>query len=434
MNRSDLERRSRPRTVPGRGLVALATLAVLCWAGAARAQTGGTTGTTTATLSTSDFFIGVQKVEGINLSDADKAKFLNHASCQCKRDVWLKAILINAASAAKAQTIAGTDVVTMMIGQGCDQAFYYHACLTLATTPLSDFRVNGLLVHTTVDVLAGSYGTGTTTLTGTGGTGDATVVSGTGGDSGSSGATTATDHCAVGDAYSQPVYIFVESTPTLYDGGSGQLNVVIDGSPPPTPAPVTVGYANEALLVNWTAVDAVSVPDIQGYQVFCSRADQYQVFKDGTFSTSVDSCPGTDAVYVPNTIDGGADQVPSFPTDLDPLALMNANTHYICSDFLSTSTSSHRVQILENDIPYGISVAAVDSHGNASLAFAGYTRPQQTLDFYHQYRNGDPQGQATGGCSIAGEHGADDSAAAWTSLGCLGLVLGALTKRRGRCP
>lgn len=436
MNRSDLDRRSRRHhrhTVLR--WAGLAGLVVAAWAGAARAQvgSGGTLGTVTAAnLSTSDFFIGVQKVEGVNLSDVDKARFLNHASCQCKRDVWIKAILVNAASAAKAQLLPGTDTVTVAAGFECDNTLYRPTCLKLGSLSLSQFRLTGLTVHTTVDVLAKSYGATTTTLgTVTGSGGD----TGAGGDSGSGGTTgtevtTSTDPCAVGDAFSQTIYIFVEPSPGMYDG-QGQLAVVIDGTPPPAPSPVTVTGANEALIVDWTSVNMNnSVPDLQGYQIFCSRADMYQVFKDGTFSTSVDSCPATDAVYGATAADAGTAPAPMFPTDLDPMALINGNTHYICSDFLSTSTTSHRVQILENGIMYGIAVASVDQHGNASLAFASpqYTSPVPTLDFYHEYRNGgQPQGQAIGGCSVGG---AGSGIEALSSLAGLAMVVSAVRKRR----
>ena len=432
MNRRDV-RGGRRAAILGAALVAFAVVA-LSGATAARAQTGGVSGTTSGSLSTSDFFIGIQKVNGVNLSDVDKARFLNHASCQCKRDVWIKAILVNAASAAKAQTIAATDVVTMMLGLSCDNSLYRGQCLTLAQLPLSEFRLNGILAHTTVDQLAKSYGaTVTTSVVSSGGvTGTDT---GSGGNSGTGGTTvttgteitTTTDPCAVGDAFSQPVYIFVESSPGMADGGSAQSNIVIDGTPPPAPSPVTVTGDNEALTVGWTSVNNDnSVPDLQGYQVFCSRADQYQVFTDGTFSTSVDSCPVTDGV---TPTDGGTG-LTAFPVDNDPMALINGNTHYICSDFVSTSTTSHRVQILQNDVLYGIAVASVDAHGNYSMAFPvpAYTAPVQTLDFYHEYRaGGQPQGHAVGGCTVAGR--ASGIEALSSLAGVVGLI-GLVRKRR----
>jgi hypothetical protein len=435
MHRNDLDRRSRRNT---RGTVSrwawLAGLVATTWAAVAQAQvgSGGTVGTVAGgNLSTSDFFIGVQKMEGVNLSDVDKARFLNHASCQCKRDVWIKTILASATSAANAQLLPGTDTVTVDIGFACDNTLYRPSCLQLGSLSLSQFRLTGLTVRTTVDVLAKSYGATVTTVgtvTGSGGDTGSGGSTGSGGTTGTE-ATTATDPCAVGDAFSQTVYIFVERSPGMYDG-SGQLAVVIDGTPPPAPSPVTVTAANEALIVDWTSVNNNnSVPDLQGYQIFCSRADQYQVFKDGTFSTSVDSCPNTDAVYPTTNPDAGTSPTAIFPTDLDPMALMNGNTHYLCSDFLSTSTTSHRVQILQNGIQYGVAVASVDTHGNASLAFPvpAYAAPVPTLDFYHQYRNADPQGGATGGCSVSGHATGSDTL---SCLAALAVVLGALRKRR----
>lgn len=437
MNEND--RGERRRQSPSATRFAwLAGLVVVTWAAIGHAQvgTGGVVGTTGGMLSDNDFFVGVQKVEGINLSDVDKARFLNHASCQCKRDVWIKAILASATSAATAQRIAGTDVVSMVVGFACDNTLYRNSCLTLDQTSLSQFRLSGMTVHTTVDALAKSYGVTTTVITTVTGTGGDTGSGGTTGSGGSTGSeiTTATDPCAVGDAFMQTVYILVESSPGVYDG-NGKQTIVIDGTPPPTLSSVTVGWANEALVVGWTPLDSVSVPDLQGYQVFCSRTDQYQVFKDGTFTTSVDSCPSTDAVYSDGgtSTDGGSDGGPMFPSDLDPRALINTNTHYICSDFLSTSTSSHRVQILQNDISYGIAVAAVDAHGNASMAFPTplYTSPMPTIDFYQHYRSGNrPEGQATGGCSVGGD--ASGTETLW-ALAALGVVIGFSPRRhRGR--
>lgn len=409
MNRSTNDR-ERPYSAPWMLALGLGLTWVLS-SGIAEAQLTGTGGTVgTGTLTASDFFIGVQKVQGVNLSDVDKARFLNRASCLCQRDVWLKAIL-NASSAAKAATIAGTDEVTMKLGVSCDQPALTNQCPTIGSLTFSEFRLSGMVVHTTVDVLAQPYGANTiVTATGTGGTGGAGGatgtggIGGTGGDSGTGGGTgVVSGSCDVNDAFNQPVWIFVGAQ-TLSDIGTGQLSVVIDGTAPPATPTVTVTGANEALNVTWTAINMDnSVPDLLGYQIFCTRADQYQVFKSGTFDTSIDSCfidPGAGS----GTGGSSGGTYYTGPTDLDPNALADVNTHYACSDLLSASTTSHRVQILENGINYGIAVASVDRHGNAALALPTppFTMPKPTLDFYHQYRVGDPQGQATGGCAVVG--------------------------------
>jgi len=49
--------------------------------------TGGSTGT--STFSSSDFFVGVQQTQGVNLSDFDVARFFNQARCNCSTPVYL---------------------------------------------------------------------------------------------------------------------------------------------------------------------------------------------------------------------------------------------------------------------------------------------------------------------------------------------------------
>ena len=210
------------------------------------------------------------------------------------------------------------------------------------------------------------------------------------------------------------MWLLVETTPGLFDVASASLQLLIDGDPPPAPTNVVVNPANEALLVTWSAVDQTSVSDLTGYQLFCTRADRFQVFGDGTFSTSVDSCLM------------GASNV----SDLSPTAITDRNTHYVCSDLLSTSTTSYRVKILQNDIPYVVGVAAVDLRGNASV-ITPYrpVSPELTYDFYHAYRSGEPQGQATGGyCAVAGATSSRDLGAVVAATCGLGLL--SWTRRR----
>jgi hypothetical protein len=190
------------------------------------------------------------------------------------------------------------------------------------------------------------------------------------------------------------------------------MALVIDAAPPPTPVVTSLAPANEALIVNWTAIDKALTVDLAGYQVFCTRADQYRVFGLGTFTTSIDSACGDE------------------PTDESPTALADLNTNFLCSGFLGVSDTSARIKVLQNGIPYGIGVAAVDTHGNASPIVAQYQKPVQTLDFYHQYRTGDPQGEATGGCSIGGD-ALPGVAGVGLAVGLAGFALVRSRRRRG---
>jgi len=368
--------------------------------------TGGTTGT--GASSSSDIFLGIQKVKNVNLNDLDRVLFLNRASCECKRTAWIKAVL-NPSAIAKAAQIPSTRRVTMWLGNNCDNMLYTPSCHWLASTSFSDFRLNGILVETDVSVIAQSYGAVVAT-TGSGGSSGAggTDGSGSGGTTGAGGAAGGVGNGGAGggsgttvevppdeatkelcgkvvDGFTQTLWLFVGSDEGKNDTLSASMPLAMDVVPPPAPTNVTISEANEALVVSWEAVDKTITSDLQGYQVFCTRAGQYQVFGDGTFSTSIDTCG--------DTVSNGV-----------PTAIEDRNTHFICSDFLSVSETSYRVKILENNIWYGLGVAAVDRQGNASPITPAYDHPVQTLDFYHQYRNGNPQGAATGGaCAVAGE-------------------------------
>ncbi|HEY8924220.1 MAG TPA: hypothetical protein VIU64_07545 [Polyangia bacterium] len=391
--------------------------------------TGGTSGV--GTTSGSSVFLGIQKVKNVNLNDLDRAIFLNRASCECKRTAWIKAVL-NPSAVATAAQIPSTNRVTMWLGNNCDNALYTPSCHRLASTSFSDFRLNGLLVATDVSVIAQSYGavviptdaggssgTAGTTGAGAGGGGGTTGGEGSGGAAGDSGTTVeippddATKALcgSLVDGFTQTLWLFVGTNEGKNDTMSASLPLAMDVVPPPAPAKVSVSEANEALVVSWEAVDKTITSDLQGYQIFCTRADQYQVFRDGTFSTSIDTCG--------DTVSDGV-----------PTAIQDRNTHFICSDFLSVSETSYRVKVLQNNIWYGVGVAAVDRQGNASPITPIYDHPVQTLDFYHQYRSGNPQGAATGGaCSVAGEPSSGGGALAAFAATSIALTV---RRRRGR--
>jgi len=425
-------------------LASLAMAAVMVGV-APRAQaqvgSGGTTGA--GALSGSDVFLGIQKVKNVNLNDLDRAIFLNRASCECKRTAWIKAVL-NANAVAKAAQIPSTNRVTMYLGNNCDDSRYTPSCKLLKSVPFSEFRLNGLLVQTDVNVIARSYGavltttgsggdsgsggsdgsgsggeTGSGGVTGSGGAGGAVGSGGAGGDSGTTVEVPPDEQTkalcgSLVDGFTQTLWLFVGTNEGTHDTLTDSMALAMDVVPPPAPANLKVAAANEALIVSWDAVDKTITSDLQGYQVFCTRADQYQVFTDGTFSTSIDTCG-------------------DITTNGDPQAIEAANTHFICSDFLSVSETSHRVKVLQNGIPYGISVAAVDRQGNASEMTRVYATPVETLDFYHQYRQGDPQGAASGGaCAVAAQpsRGGVATAVAATSIAAIALAF--VRRRRSR--
>src|SRR5262249_21279294 len=173
----------------------------------------------------------------------------------------------------------------------------------------------------------------------------------------------------------------------------------------------------EALVINWDAIDTAIVPDLQGYQILCSRADQYQVFNiglapdgglgtsGGPFSAAFQTCP---AARTGMGVEG-----------LDPT--------FVCSGILTAQTTSTRVEILQNDITYAAAVVAVDNSGNPSEPLVNFGTPIKTLSFYDVYRNQTPQGQATGGfCALPTARprlASTLGALALFALGALGLAI-----------
>src|SRR5262249_46320152 len=186
--------------------------------------------------------------------------------------------------------------------------------------------------------------------------------------------------------------------------------VQIDLTGPPTPDNINVTSGNEAVNVSWDKLDTTVNTDLQGYQVLCQRGSGLQVFPTGTFSTPIKSCEKTRALG----IDG-----------LDPL--------FVCSPLLSRATASFRAKILQNGIPSGATVVAVDNSGNASIPEVHFAVPEKTDSFYDVYRMGDPTtaGQATGGfCTIA--PGAATGPLAIASGGALALATVLALRRRRR--
>ena len=211
-------------------LVALAfavsvAAAVLLGPTPARAQTGGATGTTgTTALAGTDIFLGIQK--GVTSSSG---------------------AVLNANAVAKAVTVPSTYRVTMFLGNMCDNSTFTGSCLQLGDISASDFRLNGMLVQTSVDALAHSYGADLT-VAGSGGV--------SGGSGGTTGTTTRTGICGdVPDGFTQTLWLFIGANPGQHETVSTSLALAVDVVPPPAPTNVVVQPADQALLVNWTAVD-----------------------------------------------------------------------------------------------------------------------------------------------------------------------------------
>jgi hypothetical protein len=373
--------------------------------------TGGSGGTTFAAA---DIFVGVQQIPTVNLSDFDVARFFNKAHCDCSTPVYIF-VALQASGIAKRATVTGqTGTVSIVLGPGCGSldtqiiGQQTGNCITVATEPVLTFLNQAQYTVTTNARTISNYLAPVFTV-----------------DAGSTISAIGSCTSAIGQ-FTQTINVLFD-----FDGdGIIDLNVpdsvIVDLNPPPQPMGVTIQGGDEALIMNWTAIDTSVTTDLLGYQILCSRADHYQVFPEtptdgaanGAFTSGFLTCPLT---QVGMGVDG---------------SIEGSDPQFVCSPLLSAESTSYRVKILQNDITYAATVVAVDNSGNASAPVIGYGTPIKTLSFYEVYRNENPQdpGGASGGfCALATARprlASTLGALLVFGLGALGLVIA--RRRRGR--
>ena len=403
----------------------VAGLIVLAAPGRAEAQITGTGGTTiTGTggsggtaFAAGDFFTSIQQQTDppVSLTTFQLSRFFNKANCDCAAPVNVFIALLSSGIAKRATAGITTGTVSIVLGNGCNSITGLQngqsvgSCFQIASEQVLTFlNMASYTVSTDAQTLSKYFNaTGVVVDGGTGTTGTAPA-------------------CTVPTG--QP---FTTTINFNFSFGSGSIDlsiplmVVIDLVPPPAPTGVTVQGGDEALVMNWTAVDQATTPDLLGYQILCSRADQYQVFNEspiidggastGAFGSAFQICPKTTPWM--GGIDAGIE-------NLSPL--------YVCSPQLSAQATSDRVEILQNDITYAAAVVAIDASGNPSEPLVHFGKPVKTLSFYDVYRDQTPQGGATGGfCAIStARTSAKTTAAALSLLSVVGI--GAVVTRRRR--
>jgi hypothetical protein len=368
----------RAPVVAAFGAVAVALLAP----GRAEAQlvgTGGTGLTTGAggssgsTFAPADFFVGVQQVPGVNLSLLDQGRFFDKARCDCAAPVQLF-VAIQPTSFSKKNSVTATNgTVSLVLGANCT-TFIGQAVGNCVGVPGGSEKVTTFLNNGSFTVPTDAHFLSTDL-----------IVSADGG--------TGTTNCESGQQFNQTLNANFDFDGDGTTDVSASIALYIDLAPPPVPGGVTIAGGNEALVMNWASLDTSVTNDLLGYQILCSRADQYQVFKEsgtdggatGPFNSGFLNCPATQAASGLTGVEG-----------LDPT--------FVCSPLLSADTTSYRVRILQNDITYAAALVAVDNSGNASPPMVVYGTPIKTLSFYDVYRNENPQdaGGASGGfCALA---------------------------------
>ena len=386
----------------------------------ASAQTGlgGAIGTTS--LTSDDLLIVVQSTPGVAIPDFDLQRFFNVQNCDCDTPVSIYFTFSQSGFAKKPTLPDGT--IEFWTGLNCNNVTVRNCTKLGDTLTLATFgSQSGVVITTDTQTLSQNFGqpavSGTTTVV------DGGVVTVDGGPSGAGA-------CASGIAFSQTIWALVTFTGDAPYDVSATLAVNVDLAPPPPPAVHAdpdgrVPGGNEALILNWTGLDTSVYPDLLGYQVLCDRGGALQVFKNGAFGSGFRTCSSAAA-----------------PAGLDP-GINALDPNFVCSPLLNPTTSSYRVKILQNDITYGVSVVAIDTHYNASQPDIFYGIPIKTLSFYDVYRNGDeannmpgasPEpGRASGGyCAVSGSTSRSTGAAGLATIAIAGALAFARRRRRPR--
>jgi len=380
-------------------LLAFASLLLLLAAARpARAQfDGGVTGV--GALAPADFFIGIQRENGVNLTDFEVERFFNKANCDCNTPVFIFVTLLPSGFAKRNIGMQGN--MDFWIGSDCANPTTraLGKCDLLQSLTLTTFLQNGKATIQT-DARVISTNTALTTVDSDGGSVNTPTV----------GTFTPTPDCtSTTQKFAQTVWALVDyGSDGVYDVSvTRAVDVRLVPPPGPDPAQTRLDPGNEALVMSWAQVDSSIYPDLQGYQILCQRGPGLQVFADGTFSPGFQTCPTT--------------QTGTAVAGLDPL--------FTCSPLLGRTTQSFRIEILQNAIVYGAAVVSVDISGNASAPDILFAAPVKTKSFYDVYRT--PDGKAAGGFCAVGPGRSTGAATACGAAGASALAI-ALTVRRRR--
>ena len=391
--------------------------------------TGGVTGASGA-LAASDFTIKYEYYDGkqwVQMNDTQQKYFFNRARCECVADStnwtgYVKiAILPDTNTGQKIQQLLTASGFAFGVGKlyagnnnvNCLNPNYFSGGVSGACTNLldpNDFTASFPLTVFESQRLYETPPIAVATLFNS-------LAIPTCGSNGTCSVVTACDSPLV----TQTIYFWAQTAPgNVPDAQAFTSSVSLDGALSFEPFNVSAEGGNEALVVNWgwqTGLTPSGDPNFLGVQIFCQRGQDNYVFPSGsygpTYMTSANVCKDV----------APANDSPGQFSNYDPI--------YLCSGLLPSTATSYRIKGLQNGIPYGVGVAAIDRYYNVSaISEIAYATPIPTVDFYSDYKSSG--GAAQGGfCALSGRHSRPGLAALLFLAG-LSLALGLrrLSKRR----
>jgi len=390
------------------GLVATFTLLA---ANRAQGQTGGVVGTgaggvtgASGALAATDFTIKYEYYDGKNwvqMNDTQQKYFFNRARCECVKDTtnwtgYVKiAILPDTNTGQKIQQLLTASGFAFGVGKlyagdnnvNCLNPNYFSGGVSGSCTNLldpNDFTASFPLTVFESQRLYETPPIAVATLFNS-------LAIPTCGSNNTCSVVTACDSPLV----TQTVYFWAQTAPgNVPDPQAFTSSVSLDGALSFEPFNVSAEGGNEAVVVNWgwqTGLTPSADPNFLGIQVFCQRGQDNYVFPAGSYG----------AAYMTST-NVCKDAAPAVSS---PGPFSNFDSIYLCSGLLPSTATSYRIKGLQNGIPYGVGVAAIDRYFNVStISQIAYATPIPTVDFYTYYKE-DAHGAAQGGyCALSGRH------------------------------
>jgi hypothetical protein len=389
---------------------------------------GGATGALGA-LATSDFTIKYEYYDGKNwvqMNDTQQKYFFNRARCECVADKtnwtgYVKiAILPDTNTGTKIQQLLTASGFAFGVGKlyagdnnvNCLNPNYFSGGVSGACTNLldpNDFTASFPLTVFESQRLYETPPIAVATLFNS-------LAIPTCGSNNTCSVVTACNSPLV----TQTIYFWAQTAPgNVPDPQAFTSSVSLDGALSFEPFNVSASGGNEALVVSWgwqTGLTPSGDPNFLGVQIFCQRGQDNHVFPTGSYGasymTSANVCK---------------DAAPAISS---PGPFSNFDPIYLCSGLLPSTATSYRIKGLQNGIPYGVGVAAIDRYYNVStISQIVYAIPIPTVDFYTYYKD-DAHGAAQGGyCTLSGQHARPGAA---VLLVLAGLALAVRLRRRSK--
>lgn len=194
---------------------------------------------------------------------------------------------------------------------------------------------------------------------------------------------------------------------------STSKSITTDSEAPPLPSNFQASGGDSAIQISWTASTVTS--DILGFQALCAHAEDDSPGNPGgkpspRYMTTKTLCDIDQAVLpdngVPISVPAGSPDVGSVVTLTDDMK--NLNPDFLCGESISATTTSLRIEGLENGRPYKIALLVVDKYQNVrGTFFASTVTPIPSTDFWEDLHN--RGSHAEGGLCLLAETYGDDS-------------------------